>query len=522
MSDTRPAAVMILAAGAGTRMKSATPKVLHTIAGRSLIHHALAAAQDIDTRRTVVVVRHERERVAEHVHQAAPAALLADQDDIPGTGRAVHCGLSALDATAVAAAVAQGASGESGVMDSQVEGAIVVTSADVPLVDGPLLQALVNTHTEAGNAVTVLTSEVPDATGYGRIVRDPDSGDVVAIVEHKDATAQQREINEINAGIYVFDAVSLRAALAHVGSDNSQGEMYLTDVVAIARNDGGRVGAMVAPDAAAVEGINDRVQLAKAARAMNQRIVEHWMREGVTVVDPATTWIDTDVTLAADVTLLPGTQLHGTTSIAADAVVGPDTTLTDVRVGTGATVTRSHASGSVIGPHASVGPFSYLRPGTDLGEDGKIGAFVETKEATLGRGTKVPHLSYVGDATVGEGTNIGAATIFVNYDGVNKSRTVVGDHARIGSNTSLIAPVEVGPGAYTGAGAIIRRDVPAGALGLNSVPQQNIEGWVERRRAGTDSAQAAARAASEDGGTHGLSSGALEERAAAQRNEGEQ
>jgi bifunctional UDP-N-acetylglucosamine pyrophosphorylase/glucosamine-1-phosphate N-acetyltransferase len=503
-------------------MKSATPKVLHSIAGRSLLHHALAAAAELNPLRTVVVVRHERERVAAHVHDVAPHVLLADQDDIPGTGRAVACGLSALDATAVAAAVANGAVGNAAVLDSQIEGAIVVTSGDVPLVDGELLRSLVAAHADAGYAATVLTAEVPDATGYGRIVRDEATGDVLSIVEHKDATARQREIREINAGIYVFDAAYLRIALAQVTSDNAQGEIYLTDVLEIARGHGGHVGAMVAPDPTAVEGVNDRVQMSRAGVTMNRIIVEKWMRDGVTVVDPATTWIDADVTLTADVTLLPGTQLHGHTSIAADAVIGPDTTLTDVAVGEAAKVTRTHAKGSSIGAHATVGPFSYLRPGTDLGERGKIGAYVETKAATLGPGTKVPHLSYVGDAIVGEGTNIGAATIFVNYDGVHKNRTLVGDHVRIGSNTSLIAPVEVGDGAYTGAGAIIRRDVPAGALGLNTVPQQNIEGWVERRRPDTPSAEAAARATHGQVDANGLSSGAQEERAAAVKDEGDQ
>jgi bifunctional UDP-N-acetylglucosamine pyrophosphorylase/glucosamine-1-phosphate N-acetyltransferase len=522
VSDARPAAVIVLAAGAGTRMKSATPKVLHRIAGRSLLQHALIAAQAIDPQRVVVVVRHEREQVAAHVRAVAPQALLADQDGIPGTGRAVECGMSVLDATAIAASVAKGNIGDSAVLNSQFQGAVVVTSGDVPLVDGPLLERLSRTHTDAGNAVTVLTARVADAAGYGRIVRDEASGDVLAIVEDKDATAAQRDIREINAGIYVFDAARLREALSQVSRNNAQGEMYLTDVIEIARANGGRVGALVAPDSSTVEGVNDRVHLARAGKAMNKAIVERWMREGVTVVDPATTWIDADVRLASDVTLLPGTFLHGATSIAADAVVGPDTTLTDVVVEQGARVTRTHASESVILSHATVGPFSYLRPGTTVGEEGKVGAFVETKNATLGTRTKVPHLSYVGDATVGDDTNIGAATIFVNYDGVNKTHTRVGDHVRIGSNTSLIAPLEVGDGAYTAAGAIIRRDVPPGALGINSVPQQNIEGWVERRRPGTASAEAAARVARESAPSEQLSPGAHEERAAAAKKKGEQ
>lgn len=522
MSDARPAAVMILAAGAGTRMKSATPKVLHPIAGRTLLHHALTAAAEVNPRRTVVVVRHERERVAAHVQEVAPHALLADQNDVPGTGSAVACGVSALDATAVAAAVANSSVGDNAAMDERIQGAIVVTSGDVPLVDGDLLAALVAAHEDGGHAVTMLTARVSDPTGYGRIVRDPDTGDVIAIIEHKDATDDQRAIDEINAGIYVFDAAQLRTALAALTRDNAQGEMYLTDVIALVRHAGGTVGAMEAPSADIVEGVNDRVQLAKAGAAMNAAIVQRWMRAGVTVVDPATTWIDADVTLAPDVTLLPGTQLHGTTAIETDATIGPDTTLTSVAVGAGATVTRTHARDASIGPQATVGPFSHLRPGTRLGAGGKIGAYVETKEATLGDGVKLPHLSYVGDATIGAGTNVGAGTIVVNYDGTHKHHTTVGEHVRIGSANSLIAPLTIGNGAYTGAGAIIRRDVPSGALGLNSVPQQNIDGWVRRRRPGSPSAEAAARDADAAQAEHGLSSGAQEERATAAEDQGEQ
>lgn len=511
---------MILAAGAGTRMKSATPKVLHSIAGRSLVGHALAAAYELDPQRVVVVVRHERDKVAGHISQIAPHALLADQDDIPGTGRAAFCGLSALDATAVAAQVAAGAVGDTAVLDTQAEGAIVVTSGDVPLVDGELLGALVDSHADAGAAVTVMTAKVPDPTGYGRVVRDAGTDEVLAIVEHKDASDAEREIDEINSGIYVFDAAVLRGALAQIGQDNAQGEMYLPDVLEIARREGGRTHAFVAPEAGAVEGVNDRVQLAQLGRELNARIVTGWMREGVTVQDPATTWIDADVQLAADVTVLPGTQLKGATVVASGATVGPDTTLTDVQVGAGATVIRTHGSSSVIDEDATVGPFAYLRPGTHLGADGKIGAFVETKNASIGAHSKVPHLSYVGDATIGEHSNIGAATIFVNYDGVNKHHSTIGSHVRIGSDNSLIAPLEIGDGAYTGAGAVIRRDVPAGALGRNSSPQQVVEGWVLDRRPGTKSASAAQEALR----THddGLSEGARVERAAAnKKTEGE-
>jgi len=369
---------------------------------------------------------------------------------------------------------------------------VVVTSADVPLVDTHLLEAMLQDHLAGGRAATVMSAVVPDATGYGRIVRE--GGELVGIVEHRDATDEQRAITEINTGLYVFDAATLRDALASLSTDNAQGELYLTDVIAIARAAGSPVGAFIAPNAQDVEGVNDRVQLAATGAVLNRRVLERWMREGVSIVDPATTWIDVTATLGRDATVLPGTQLYGHTVIGADATVGPDSTLTDVIVGERATVTRSHASQSRIAADASVGPFSYLRPGTELGEGGKIGTYVETKNAVIGAGSKVPHLSYVGDATIGEQSNIGASTIFVNYDGVHKHHTSVGSHVRVGSDNTLIAPLTIGDGAYTGAGAIIRRDVPAGAMSRNNSPQQVIEGWVATRRPGTPSAEAAAKA----------------------------
>jgi bifunctional UDP-N-acetylglucosamine pyrophosphorylase/glucosamine-1-phosphate N-acetyltransferase len=497
VSRQQISAVIILAAGAGTRMNSAKPKVLHAIAGRSLLHHAIVAANELEPNRLVVVVRHERDAVAAEASAVAPDTLIADQDDIPGTGRAVYCGLTVLDATAVAGAVAAGTVGAPA-RDTKAEGVVLVTSADVPLVTGELLASLAQGHAHGGNAVTMLTARVPNPGAYGRIIRGTD-GEVLRIVEAKDASDAELAIDEINAGIYVFDAHALRTALASVGRDNAQREMYLTDVVEIVREAGGRVGAFVAPDAVATEGVNDRVQLAAAAATLNRNILEKWMRAGVSIIDPSTTWIDADVTLAPDSTVLPGTQLLGATSVATGASVGPDTTLKDVEVGENARVIRTHGELAVIEPGATVGPFSYLRPGTVLGPDGKIGAFVETKNAKIGAHSKVPHLSYVGDATIGEYTNIGAATIFVNYDGVAKSQTSVGSHVRIGSDNTLIAPLVVGDGAYTGAGAIIRKDVPPGAMARNLSPQQNVEGWVEARRPGTPSAQAAREAQERDG-----------------------
>ncbi|MCC2307144.1 bifunctional UDP-N-acetylglucosamine diphosphorylase/glucosamine-1-phosphate N-acetyltransferase GlmU [Cellulomonas chengniuliangii] len=497
MTTPRPAAVIVLAAGEGTRMRSATPKVLHALAGRSMLGHALTAARELDPGRVAVVVRHERDLVAAHARQIDPQVLLADQDDVPGTGRAVQCALSVLDAAAQADAArsAEGLPETGGVAGGvRVEGPIVVLAGDIPLLDGATLAELLAAHTADDNAVTVLTTEVDEPTGYGRVLRDASTGDVTGIVEEKDADAEQRAIREINSSVYVFDSGVLRGALGRLGRDNAQGEVYLTDVLAIAREDGGRVRALRTDDPLLVEGVNDRVQLASLRAELNRRILDDWMRSGVTVVDPATTWVDVDVDLARDVTLLPGTQLHGATSVGEGATVGPDTTLTDVEVAEGATVVRTHGSLAVIGAGATVGPFAYLRPGTVLGANGKIGTFVETKNAQIGAGSKVPHLSYVGDATIGEETNIGAASVFVNYDGVNKHHTTIGSYARTGSDNMFVAPVTIGDGAYTGAGSVIRRDVPPGALGVSSGAQRNIEGWVLRARAGTPAAAAAERA----------------------------
>lgn len=480
--NSGPAAVIVLAAGAGTRMKSRLPKILHEIGGRSMVGHALLAARSINPRQLAIVVRHERDLVARHVSGLDPAAVVVDQDEVPGTGRAVEVALEALDA------------------DELLEGTVVVTYGDVPLLTADLLRELVSTHEQDANAVTVLTAVLDDATGYGRILRAAD-GTVTGIREHKDATDAEREVREVNSGIYAFDAAVLRAALAKVTTDNAQGEKYLTDVLGLARDAGGRVAAVVTTDRWQVEGANDRVQLSALGAELNRRTVEAWMRAGVTVVDPATTWIDSSVTLDEDVRILPNTQLHGTTAVARDAVIGPDTTLTDVTVGEGAKVTRTHGSGARIGADAAVGPFTYLRPGTVLGESGKIGAFYETKNVTIGRGSKLSHLGYAGDAEIGEDTNIGCGNITANYDGEKKHRTVIGSGVRTGSNTVFVAPVTVGDGAYSGAGAVIRKDVPAGALAVSLAAQHNAEGWVPANRPGTRSAELAQAATTDSSST---------------------
>lgn len=470
MSNPRLAAVIVLAAGEGTRMKSATPKVLHRIAGRTLVGHAIAAAREAQPEHLAVVVRHERDLVATHVAEVDPKAVIADQDDVKGTGRAVQCALDVLPA--------------------DLDGTVLVTYGDVPLLSGSTLHALVDHHSASGSAVTVITANLANPTGYGRILRGADDS-VEGIVEHKDATPEQLAITEINSGIYAFDALVLRDALEHVTTDNSQGEKYLTDVLAIARSSGRRVAAHLIDDLWQTEGVNDRVQLARLGKELNRRITEKWMREGVTIVDPDTTWIDADVAIGRDATILPGTQLLGATTIGADAVIGPDSTLEDTEVGERATISRTESRLAVVGADATVGPFSYLRPGTELGAKGKIGGFVETKNAKIGEGAKVPHLTYCGDATIGEGANIGAGTIFANYDGVAKHHTTVGAHSFVGSDSVLIAPVNIADGAYVGAGSAVTADVGPGQIAVARGQQRNIAGWVARRRAGTKTAKAA-------------------------------
>ncbi|MEW2578960.1 bifunctional UDP-N-acetylglucosamine diphosphorylase/glucosamine-1-phosphate N-acetyltransferase GlmU [Streptomyces syringium] len=482
MSANRPAAVVVLAAGEGTRMKSATPKVLHAICGRSLVGHVVAASRELDPEHLVVIVGHAREQVSAHLAEIDPATRTAVQYEQNGTGHAVRMGLESL--------------GDSGIT---LDGTVVVVCGDTPLLTGATLKALSDTHAADGNAVTVLTAEVPDSTGYGRIVRD-DSGAVTAIVEHKDATDTQRAIREINSGVFAFDAQLLTDALGKVRTDNSQGEEYLTDVLGILREAGHRVGAAVAGDHREILGINNRVQLAEARKLLNERLLHDAMMSGVTVVDPATTWVDVTVTFEPDALVQPGTQLLGATHIATGAEVGPNSRLKDTSVGAGAVVDNTVADSALIGEGATVGPYAYLRPGTKLGRKSKAGAYVEMKNADIGEGTKVPHLSYVGDATIGEYTNIGAASVFVNYDGVNKHHTTIGSHCRTGSDNMFVAPVTVGDGAYTAAGSVITKDVPPGSLAVARGQQRNIEGWVARKRPGSAAAQAASTARQEPDG----------------------
>ena len=462
--------VVILAAGEGTRMKSSTPKVLHPISGRSLVGHVINAVDILSPKQVRVVVGAGREQVEAHLLEIAPHVTTVFQEKRGGTGHATQLALNGLKAT----------------------GTILVLAGDTPMLTGDSLQQLLDHHHEGGFTASVLTAEHPDPTGYGRIIRGDDDS-LLRIVEERDADDIQREIFEVNSGVYAFDSAKLANAIGKLTSNNSQGELYLTDVIEILRNEGGKIAAVLIDDFIEILGVNDRVQLAETAALLRDRINEELMQAGVTIVDPLSTWVDSTATVANDVVLMPGTAISGNTTVATGSIIGPRSTLVDCTVGSGARVIESRATEAIIGEGANVGPYTFLRPGTKLLPNSKVGAYVEMKNATLGEGSKVPHLSYVGDAVIGEGSNIGAATIFVNYDGVEKHYTVVGDHVRIGSDSMLVAPVTIGDGAYTAAGSVITEDVPPGAIGVGRAKQRNVIGWVLRKRPGTKSAEAASR-----------------------------
>ncbi|MFZ2227984.1 MAG: bifunctional UDP-N-acetylglucosamine diphosphorylase/glucosamine-1-phosphate N-acetyltransferase GlmU [Candidatus Nanopelagicaceae bacterium] len=460
--------VIVLAAGEGTRMKSTTPKVLHTIAGQSLLGHVLTSVDLLAPAEVRVVIGAGRERVQEHLEKISPNSLAVVQEHRGGTGHAVQIALAS----------------------AEPKGTVLIVAGDTPLLSSETLRQLVAAHNEGRFAATVLTAELPDPTGYGRVIRS-ENGDLVRIVEERDASEVEKEIDEINSGVYVFDLAKLHRAIAKLTDDNAQGELYLTQVIEILRADNERVVPILTPDYIEILGINDRVQMAECAAIMRDQINDAFMRAGVSMIDPTTTWIDTSVKIAPDAIIYPGTAISGNSVIAEGAIIGPRSTLIDCNVAARATVIESFCNGATIGVEASVGPFTYLRPGSVLGRKSRTGAYVEMKNATLGEGSKVPHLSYVGDATIGEGTNIGAATVFVNYDGVEKHHTTVGDHVRIGSDTMLVAPISIGDGAYTAAGSVITEDVPPGAIGVGRAKQRNVLGWVLRKRPGTKSADAA-------------------------------
>ncbi len=466
--------VIVLAAGVGKRMKSDLPKVLHPLLGRPLVGHVLAAARPLAATRVLVVVGHRAELVTEYLGADVPGAETVLQAQQLGTGHAVRIALPA-----------------------EVSGTVVVLNGDVPLLGAQTLQDLVEAHEKGGASATVLAAEVPDPKGLGRIVRDG-VGNLARIVEERDASDEQRSIREINAGFYAFEAEALRGALSRLTTQNDQGEEYLTDVFGLLAREGSQIGVHVAPDAVETLGCNDRAELASLRALLRDRVNEGLMRDGVTIMDPRTTWIDVTVKVGRDAVIEPNTHLKGATEVGEAAVIGPDVTLIDTVVGAGSQVIRAHAVLAEIGENVSVGPYAYLRPGTTLHRKAKVGTFVEVKNSSVGEGTKVPHLSYVGDATIGDHTNIGAGNIFANYSGATKSRTTIGDHVKTSSATTFVAPLEVGDGAYTAAGSVITKDVPPGALGVARSHQRNIEGWVSRARPGSAAAEAAQKAEQED------------------------
>lgn len=446
-------AAIILAAGAGTRMKSKKPKVVHEVLGRPLVRWVVEAAKAAGADKVVTVVGHMRDQVIPLVEGDTEVAVQTEQR---GTADAV---LAAKDALA------------------GFDGAVVVLSGDSPLIEPETIRQMAALREEHNAAVIVLTMELENPFGYGRIVRDG-AGEVARIVEQKDASPEEAAITECNSGVYCFDAKALFEALEQVGSDNAQGEFYLTDVLAISRAAGRPVLAYKTADPEQCLGVNSRRQLADATAVMQRRINDAHMAAGVTMWDPATTFIGPEVEIAPDVELLPAVMLMGATTIGEDSVIGPNTRLTDTQVGCGCTVDETVADSARIDDGATCGPRAYLRPGAHLCEGAKAGTHVEIKKSTVGKGSKVPHLSYIGDTTIGEGVNIGAGSITCNYDGANKHATVIEDGAFIGSDTMMVAPVTIGAGALVGAGSTITKDVSAGALALGRAKQSEIAGWV--------------------------------------------
>ncbi|HET8975457.1 MAG TPA: bifunctional UDP-N-acetylglucosamine diphosphorylase/glucosamine-1-phosphate N-acetyltransferase GlmU [Solirubrobacterales bacterium] len=454
--STAPTA-LIMAAGRGTRMRSSVPKVLHEVCGRPMVAWPILAARAAGAGRVCVIVSPESDN-SSALPEGTETVVQPESD---GTGGALRAAREVISSSET----------------------VLVLSGDSPLLGAEAIAGLIDAHREGGADATVMTTELDDPGTFGRVVRGS-SGEVERIVETKvpgDATSAELAIKEVNAGTYAFAAGPLAAALERLSADNAQGEYYLPDVVPLIREAGGSVAAHLVGDPAVNLGVNDRVELARVTVEARRRILRAHMLAGVTVEDPDSTWIDADVELAPDVTLAPGCALRGRTSVGSGSVIGPMTTLTDSRIGERVTVLHSFLVSCAVADGATIGPFSYLRPDAELGPGSKAGAFVEIKNSRIGEGAKVPHLAYVGDSEIGERTNLGAGTITANYDGFRKHRTKVGRGVRTGVDTSLVAPVEVGDGAYTGAGSVITEDVPAGALGISRAEQQNVPGYAERK-----------------------------------------
>ena len=467
--------VVVLAAGEGTRMKSKSAKVLHEIAGRTIIENLLAAVKPLEAKNLTVVVGSHKDEVVDHLAKVAPKAKTVFQEKRDGTGGAAQLALAS----------------------HKGDGTVLILAGDTPLLTTQTLQEFIEVHQTQKNKASVLTALLPDPTGYGRIIRG-DDGVILKIVEEKDATDSEKDIDEINTGVYLFESKVLSAVISKIQSNNSQKELYLTDVISLLSDQKESVHAIVSNDYTETLGINDRTQLAECAAIMRDRINNQHMLAGVSIIDPTTTWIDAGVKIEADVVIYPSSAISGETVIKSGAIIGPRTTLVDCEVGSAASVIESFATKSVIGSGAKVGPYTYLRKGTVLDSDSKAGAFVEIKNSTVGKGSKVAHLSYVGDAQIGQESNIGAATVFVNYDGEKKHQTKIGDQVRIGSDTMLVAPVTIGDGAYTAAGSVINEDVPAGAIGIGRARQVNILGWVLKKRKDSKSAAAAKKAGAKE------------------------
>lgn len=460
-SDERIGTAIILAAGEGTRMKSAVPKVLHTLASKTFLRRIMESVGQLQPDVTAVVVHHGRDAVAAEAQAVLSSVTVIDQDDLPGTGRAVWCAMDQI--------------GEQAVRSGKP---VLITAADMPLLDAQTLGGLLAEHVRSGNAATILTTILDNPFGYGRIVRD-ESGNVVRIVEERDANGEQRAIHEVNTSVYVFDPSVLQASIRNLDTNNDQNEFYLTDALEYARTIG-KVGTYAAPDSLAVQGVNDRVQLSHLAKAHNVRTCEKWMREGVDILDPDTTWIDDDVVIGRDAQILPGCFLHGSTKIGEATVVGPYTTLIDATVGKDAHVERARIQETSIGDRANIGPWSYLRPGNVLAADTKAGSFVEMKKAIIDEGTKVPHLSYVGDSHIGPHTNIGGGTITANYDGKHKNHTEIGANVHVGAGNMFVAPVTVGDNVTTGSGAVVRHDVSDGSMVYSENTQHEVKNWLPK------------------------------------------
>ena len=453
--------VIILAAGLGTRMKSATVKILHRAAGRPIIDYVLDLAAGVGGRTPIMVVGHQRDAVKKAVGDRARFAI---QETQKGTGHAVLQAAAVLENDGVASRK------------------VLILSGDVPLTRPETLRRLLDEHERSKNVLTLLTMKLDDPAMYGRIVRDA-TGAVTRIVEAKDATDEEKRIDEVNAGIYVFDGDQLFGNLRRLSTNNSQGEYYLTDLLAMLRNAGKPIGAVVASDPIEALGVNSRAELATVEGEIQRRVVARLMKDGVTFRNPATVVIDATVSIGSDSVIYPFVTIEGLTTIGSRCVVEPGVHLINVTVGDDVHLrTGTVAEDAVIENDAAVGPYAHIRPGSRLGRHVKIGNFVETKKAVFGEGAKASHLSYIGDAEIGAGANIGAGTITCNYDGVNKHKTVIEDGVFIGSDTQLVAPVRVGKGAYVGAGSTITKDVPADALALSRTPQRIIEGWAARKR----------------------------------------